>query len=357
MSLLEPSMRRGDMDPNIYDYHSRNRTYSTSTFTYENQNSSYLGQPYNNSYHTRNTPSTNTFSSGSSMGPPPPSSSSGYRPAQSSGDIRRSTSSGSGASVVVSRASAGYVALLRKQKATVWCDRPQSEDPRILAQRSYDRARAQQELWEGLGGSAGYSSMTVTSAGRTGTGLGSNRKIRHTKATVHDYIPGENHVGAGGVPMRLSATEVEGESSDDEDGSSKLHHRRTGSSGRSSIGSGRRSAAYRSGGGLGGSQSSKRRSPDGTPDGAGSLAEERLEEVTDDGRPPSFKSGDEAEMMDNLGELGGAPRLASKSQMHAAMAREKNSSRSIEELKRRGSVDERTTSLTGTGRLFIANPD
>ncbi|KAI7346988.1 hypothetical protein KC336_g22780, partial [Hortaea werneckii] len=42
---------------------------------------------------------------------------------------RRSTSSRSTASGSPS----SYVALMRKQKATVWCDRAQHEDPRILA--------------------------------------------------------------------------------------------------------------------------------------------------------------------------------------------------------------------------------
>jgi hypothetical protein len=47
--------------------------------------------------------------------------------------------------------------------------------------------------------------------------------------------------------------------------------------------------------------------------------------------------------------------LAPNSQKHFALGREK-SVKSPEELKRRGSVDERTATLT-SGRLYIANPD
>ncbi|KAA8573478.1 hypothetical protein EYC84_005063 [Monilinia fructicola] len=50
--------------------------------------------------------------------------------------------------------------------------------------------------------------------------------------------------GVVGVPMRLSASEVEGGDSDDDGDSGRiLYHRRTGS-GRSSVGSGRRGLTY-----------------------------------------------------------------------------------------------------------------
>jgi hypothetical protein len=374
MSLLEPPhVNRGSlMDPNVYG-HSRTRTTSSGIFPYENQS-----HPANQrlSYYSNNTTSSNTFSSSGSYasGAPPTNTMSmhigggGPQPSfrvssSSSGDLRRSTSSRSGASVVVQ--TSGYVALLRKQKATVWCDRPQAEDPTIIAQRQHAKMRAQHEIWRSAGGN-GYSSGTVSSTGRTSTGLGSSSKmgkIRHTKPALLGFNPGENHVGVGGVPMRLSATEVEGESSDDDDtASARLHHRRTGSSGRSSIGSARRGAAYRSGG-PGGSQSSRKRSPGDTPERAGSLVEEQPEDLQGEigvadggGDNNSFHSGDDAEAADNLGELGAASRLAAKSQRHSAMTREK-SIKSVEELRRRGSVDERTSTLTGMSRLYIANPD
>lgn len=200
---------------------------------------------------------------------------------------------------------------------------------------------------------------------RTNTGISATGKVaakirHHGKTPVVGYAPGENHVGVGGVPLRLSATEVEAESSDEED--SRLHHRRTGSSGRSSTASGgRRNMAYRTSGNMG-SQNSRRWSPGDTPERTGSLVEEKPEELLggfDDGSSGKARStrssGSSAERADNVGELGNAPRLASKSLMHSALTREK-SVKNPEELKRRGSVDERTATLTSQ-RLYIANPD
>ncbi|UKZ72907.1 hypothetical protein TrVFT333_000544 [Trichoderma virens FT-333] len=278
-----------------------------------------------NQQFNRRSPSVSTFSN-SSIQPP-----AAYRTSSNS-DLRRSISNRSFGQPQAS----GYVALLRKQKATVWCDRAQYEDP----------------------------------GGRTSTGISATTKVaakirHHGKTPVVGYA-NENHVGVGGVPMRLSATEVEGESSEEEDNgyASRSHHRRTGSSGRSSIGSsGRRNVSYRASGGTvtgTGSQSGRRWSPGDTPERAGSLVEqpEDTMPIIDDaasGRAQSTHSGSSAERADNVGELGAAPRLASKSLMHSALTREK-SVKSPEELKRRGSVDERTATLTSQ-RLYIANPD
>ena len=162
--------------------------------------------------------------------------------------------------------------------------------------------------------------------------------------------------------MRLSATEVEGESSEEEDVHtvSRLHHRRTGSSGRSSTASGRRGLAYRTSGGMG-SQNSRRWSPGDTPERTDSMVEEKHFDVVGgahdaaSGKAQSTRSGSSAERADNVGELNSAPRLAAKSLMHSTLTREK-STKTVEELRRRGSVDERTSTLT-SGRLFIANPD
>lgn len=217
------------------------------------------------------------------------------------------------------------------------------------------------------GANRGTGSAGSSSGGRTSTGISATTKVaakirHHGKLPVVGYA-NENHVGVGGVPMRLSATEVEGESSEEEFASSS-HHRRTGSSGRSSIGSSsRRNVSYRASGGTvtgTGSQSGRRWSPGDTPERAGSLVEqpEDTMPVIDDaasGRAQSTHSGSSAERADNVGELGAAPRLASKSLMHSALTREK-SVKSPEELKRRGSVDERTATLTSQ-RLYIANPD
>jgi hypothetical protein len=91
----------------------------------------------------------------------------------------------------------------------------------------------------------------TTSSG--GSLAGSNRvtaKIRHGgKAGLVGYSPGDLVGGVGGVPMRLSASEVADGDSDDEDAGSgrQLYHQRTGS-GRSSVGSGRKGLTYRQSG-------------------------------------------------------------------------------------------------------------
>lgn len=347
--------------------HNRTRTTSSSVFPVPIQSPQpqsgyqthtmqmHLVQPQGQ--HQRRSPSVNTFSTVSSQGMAPPAA---YRTSPTA-EVRRSTSSRSGGTV--SSGSISYVSLIRKQKATVWCDRAQYEDPRLMAQQRAAKLRATMET-VGSQSNLGIS----TGSGRTSTGLSSAggkvaAKIRHHgKPAVVGYAPGDNYIGVGGVPLRLSATEVEGEDSEeDELVMQHLHHRRTGSSGRSSTGSGRRGLTYRTSGALGPSNSSGSRtrySPGDTPERAGSLVESQ-EPVNDDsasGKARSFASGSSAERLDSVPDLGGnAPRLASNSLMHSALTREK-SVKSPEELKRRGSVDERTMTLTA-GRLFIANPD
>ncbi|KAI1477984.1 hypothetical protein K445DRAFT_8883 [Daldinia sp. EC12] len=334
-------MRSLDPSPQVYS-HSRSRTSSSSVFPQAFNPMQHLQQPQPSMGHTRRSPSVNTFSTTSSNTPP-----AAYRTSPTA-DIRRSTSSRSGGG----GAPTSYVALLRKQKATVWCDRSQSEDPRLLAQQRLAKQRANQEV---IGG---------TMQSRTSTGIGSTggkvaAKIRHHgKPGVVGYTPDSNYMGVTGVPMRLSATEVEGEDGDEDDLSMRrLHHRRTGSSGRSSTASSRRGLAYRT---SGASQNSKRWSPGDTPERAGSMVIEDLEYTPGDdklGRPQSTRSGSSAEKADALPELGSASKakLASNSLMNAALTREK-SVKNPEDLRRRGSVDERTMTLT-SGRLFIANPD
>jgi hypothetical protein len=71
----------------------------------------------------------------------------------------------------------------------------------------------------------------------------------------------------------------------------------------------------------------------------------------------SAGSGSSSERGDNVAELGtaDAARLASNSLMKSTVTREK-SVKSPEELRRRGSVDDRTMTMSA-GRLYIANPD
>ncbi|KAK6075361.1 hypothetical protein SCUP234_07807 [Seiridium cupressi] len=341
--LGESHMRRRPLDPSPQIYtHSRTRTTSSNVFPTPIQAPTpmHLQQPPPSVGHTRRSPSVNTFSTVSTNPPP-----AAFRTSPPSSDLRRSTSSRSGGGAPNS-----YVALLRKQKATVWCDRAQYEDPRMLAQQKAAKQRANMEVIGGTG--AVRTSTGISSAGKVAA------KIRHHgKPGVVGYAPENNYIGVGGVPMRLSATEVEGEDSDDDDVTmQRLHHRRTGSSGRSSTASGRRGITYRTSGSIAG----KKWSPGDTPERAGSLVEQAEYQVGDDrqlNRAESTRSGSSAERADALPELGAhsAAKLASNSLLNAALTREK-SVKNPEELRRRGSVDERTATLTST-RLFIANPD
>ncbi|KFZ04596.1 hypothetical protein V502_10032, partial [Pseudogymnoascus sp. VKM F-4520 (FW-2644)] len=255
----------------------------------------------------------------------------------------------------------GYVALLRKQKATVWCDRAQHLDPRHIAAQRAAKARAHLEV---AGAPDSGRTLTTTSTAQSGLASGGSRvaaKIRHHgKAGLVGYAPaGDFGVGVGGVPMRLSATEVEGGDSDDDDapGGSVHHHRRTGS-GRSSLGSSKRGVGMRqSGSGNGGRWSG------GTPTSAtprDSQGEFDVAAVPPRGDAGSMASGSSAERGDAVAELD-ASRVASNSLLRqvggggTGVTREK-SVRNPEELRRRGSVDERTMTMSAQ-RLFVANPD
>lgn len=351
--MLEPQRARPSDHNNVYG-HSRTRTASSTTFPAQSRPPPRMSlhlssQPAPNMQHSRRSPSVNTFSTVSTIPPP-----AAYR-TSSTTDLRRSISSRSGGTSVQS---SSYVALLRKQKATVWCDRAQYEDPCVAAQQRAAKMRANLEV---VGGGRN-STASRTSTGISATGKVAAKIRHHGKTPVVGYAPGENHVGVGGVPLRLSATEVEGESSGEEDAqaTARLHHRRTGSSGRSSTASGRRGLAYRTSGGPG-PQGGHRWSSGDTPDRTESLTGPQPEDAAkaaDDAassKAHSSKSFSSGERADNVAELGGGPRLAGNSLMHSSLTREK-SVKSAEELKRRGSVDERTATLT-SGRLFIANPD
>lgn len=228
--------------------------------------------------------------------------------------------------------------------------------------------------------------MGRTSTAGSGSMVGSNRvtaKIRHGKSSLVGYTPaGHLGVGMGGVPMRLSATEVEGGDSDDdaESGAGPAYHHRSGS-GRSSVSSARRGLAYARQSGM--SNASGRWSAGHTPpsesEGAlaqalNDLAEEtpvpggrsrsQKEYFTADGSTHSGRSArstgsvSSGERADALGDLGGgsdAARLASNSLLKSAITREK-STKNPDELRRRGSVDDRTMTMSA-GRLFVANPD
>lgn len=237
-----------------------------------------------------------------------------------------------------------------------------------MAAQKQAKMRATMEV---IGGGNGRLSTSGGSASLAGS-KGVTAKIRHGgKAVLVGYNPGDLVGGVGGVPMRLSATEVEGEDSDDDTDSAKIYHQRTGS-GRSSVGSGRRGLTYSRQSGA--SSTGGRWSAGHTP------PSERRDSVQDDpGETPvpsthprvkdyfsadgngdgtrSAGSGSSGERADAVAELStvDAARLASNSLLKSTITREK-SVKNPEELRRRGSVDERTMTMSA-GRLYIANPD
>ena len=167
-------------------------------------------QPYNNAMFTsRRTPSqstsitttTTTTSGYNTYTHPPPS----RTPSNVSSKISRTSSTRS----VITPPS--YVALMRKQKATVWCDRAQPEDPRISAQHKLAKQRATRELTVGAKGGLAAADSRSTNSGSMGSGsLGVRSKIRHhiPKSHAAGFGTGANLMGGAGVPMRLSANEV-----------------------------------------------------------------------------------------------------------------------------------------------------
>ncbi|KAH9222523.1 hypothetical protein DL95DRAFT_380837 [Leptodontidium sp. 2 PMI_412] len=363
-----PTGYQGPQSPDLYS-HSRSRTTSSNIFPtaqYPPQPQQlYPGNMQVHNYTSRRTPSNATFSTTASSGNGPVP----FRP--TSQDLRRSTSSRSGGPQPSS-----YVALMRKQKATVWCDRAQHEDPRLLAQQKAAKIRATMEV---IGGPA---AGRISTSG-SGSLAGSNRvtaKIRHHgKAGLVGYSPGDLVGGVGGVPMRLSASEVEGGDSDDDADSGNMaygggaYHRRTGS-GRSSVGSGRRGLTYSRQSGA--SSTGGRWSSGNTPPGE---RQDSMDDVQEAGETPvpgthqqtkdyftangnrdgtrSVGSGSSGERADAVGELNttDAARLASNSLLKSTVTREK-SVKNPDELRRRGSVDDRTMTMSA-GRLYIANPD
>ena len=222
---------------------------------------------------------------------------------------------------------------MRKQKATVWCDRSQHEDPRVAAQQRAAKERAAREIHGG---------------GRSGTFSSSNYsgKIRHgPKGAAYSAA---NMSGAG-VPVRLSANEV-GEGEDDDDAASSRFHQRTGS-GRSSLNSNKYPTVYQR------VNSARFSSGSTPPNDAMSPADETP--VPPSSRPDYFDSSSPA--AGGSGGSGTPERENSFGDIKEltgpnAIQKAAESAKKAEELRRRGSVDDRTMTMSGV-RLFVANPD
>ncbi|KAK7610808.1 hypothetical protein BKA81DRAFT_377043 [Phyllosticta paracitricarpa] len=304
--------------------HHRNRTTSATSpqqpFAYHSPQY----QPAMPQYGSTTTTTTRRTLSNATTSTSSTNTSTGNSATRRNSDLRRSSSGRS----TGSQTSSSYVALMRRQKATVWCDRAQYEDPRLIAQQRAAKMRAAMEV---VGGNQ---PPTRTSTSSSGVASGVRAKIRHhgaPKASL--YNP--TSLASGGVPMRLSASEVdEGDSDNDSNNNNNNnnnnYHFRSGS-GRSSLGSGRRIQSY-----MG--PSVARISTSSTPPSAqgSSPTETVAEEPALPGDYPVFgRSGDSS------GSEFAEPQAAGLS----------------DDLRRRGSVDDRTMTMSGAVRLFVANPD
>lgn len=303
----------------------------------------YPGQQQQHSRRTLSNATSSTSSSNTNLNRIPTNS------AYSTNAPRRSTSSRSTSSVPPT----SYVALMRKQKATVWCDRAQHEDPRILVAQRQARQRAAAEV----AGGHNYAAQSRTSTSSSGVVGGVRSKIRHHGAPKASAYNAGLTPGGAGVPMRLSASEVDDGNNSDEDVHSGRHHTRNGS-GRSSLGSGRNRHAPHRSSGMNNAYSNGNTPPGASP--VDSIGEEETPMPREDGTGRggydyfdqaggSGSSGEKEERLDVVGGLPNTGKLSAEEQIQ----RQKNAA---EDLRRRGSVDERTMTMSGP-RLFVANPD
>jgi hypothetical protein len=190
-------------------------------------------------------------------------------------------------------------------------------------------------------------------SGSSGVAAGVRSKVRHhgvPKASLYAPVA----MTGSGVPVRLSATEVDEGDSDDNGSTGKgagPYHHRTGS-GRSSLGSGRRISYANPGGRM----STGSTPPNGQNTSPGEVMGDLAEEETPvpNYNPTNYfehtktglSGGSGSSEERNFGAAGQMPQSLPKPQP----VQDKS------DLFRRGSVDERTTTMTNT-RLFIANPD
>ena len=216
----------------------------------------------------------------------------------------------------------------------------------MVAQQKAAKIRAAREI---TGKAAeGRTSMS----GSMGSGsLGVRSKIRHHGLPKASGYSGANMVG-GGVPMRLSANEVgdEGTYNGNPTGTRNAQHQRTSSA----LSMGSNQNKY-----LCVEPPEKRFSsgsaPTSTPGG------EDIPELEETPVPGDYQKGDyftQAPRQDGSGSSSERESsFGNVGQMEAPQA--KHEGKSEDELRRRGSVDERanTMGFMGGGRLFVANPD
>ena len=174
-------------------------------------------------------------------------------------------------------------------------------------------------------------------------------KIRHGGVPkAPGYVPA-NMSGAG-VPMRLSANEMLGDEEEERSfvsGDNQMVHGRSGS-GKSST----NSMKYRSGY----PRADQGRFSGGTPpnggDGGSPASRDRIPEEGGHSKSEYFVAREKAPSAeeDSFGEL---KDLAGPSAVNTRMEQAKKA----EDLRRRGSVDERAMTMGSNVKLFVANPD
>ncbi|KAJ6261564.1 hypothetical protein Dda_4234 [Drechslerella dactyloides] len=317
----------------------------------------------------------------------------------SSHSLHRSTSNGSSGS------SNAYVTTLRKQKATVWCDRAQREDSRFLAAQKAAKARAAEEVARAASQQAHHRSSESGSSVHRGKISHHGRGGRKSSSVDHEFSTNRSLVA--GVPARL---DIDDDTSDEDQpgsGSGSAYGgitRRT-NSGRSSINSaGNRRFTTTTTSSSGGSGNSGNCTPQlqiriqdlqnysgynatntsspSTYSRSSSLMETAVPEVPEavdtpgtiiadprnaglhqDYFPVNRKSSssnrpviqpDVGMMplpMHSDGVSGGEHHSRPNSLMRAI------SSRAPADLRRKGSIDDSRTMTMGRVRLFVANPD
>lgn len=242
---------------------------------------------------------------------------------------------------------------MRKQKATVWCDRSQNIDQKTAAAQRAAKQRAILEVHGGTNGQA--RTNTISSSSMVG-------KIRHHGVPkAPGYVPA--NLSGAGVPMRLSANEMLG---DEDEGksvgetNSSMIHARSGS-GRSSTNSAKYPSGYpRSGQGRFSTTSTP---PSG---GEGGSPHEDIPELAETPVPDRGTKGH-----DYFNDNGGIGPSGDSSQFEGedsfgdlkdmkgpnAALQAAQKAKNNEDLRRRGSVDERAMSMSTGVRLFVANPD
>ncbi|KAK5953602.1 hypothetical protein OHC33_005546 [Knufia fluminis] len=317
--------------PAVANTHRHSRTVSSSTLPANPFAAPKPPKSHRHSY----MPSTSTRSTSSQPSPKSPANMHRQGTTGSTSNTslpRRSTSNRS----VATNSPTSYVTLMRKQKATVWCDRSQSIDARMAAQQKAAKQRAVLEVV----GTNSQRTSTINSGGMVG-------KIRHGGVPKAQQYTSPNLSGVN-VPTRLLAFDMQGEDEPEGRvlGDNSMVHARTGS-GKSSI----HSAKYRSGYPRAHATPPDSGSPahEGIPEaGETPHQEQQKENYFENSKPRNTNVDSEEE--DSFGEL--KEMAGPNSKQHALDQKAKE-----EDLRRRGSVDERTTTMKSTQRLFIANPD